>query len=704
MNFEERVDLRAVRWLLTQFNEDFVKANVPIEEQERFKYQFGTIKKTLLQYEKKAGINKTQYIKKDSNNVLRDYASMSIQGMPTFFRGLICKGMTDIDMVNCHPVIIWQLCEKHNIECKYLKEYCLNRKQLIDEGKANKTEVIASINKHTSLKKTTPFMSALDTEVKNIQQCFMKQDCFSFLLKMAQDACALKKDYKKHNIAGTFMSYVATSYEVKFLYSMINFLRDNKIEIGVLMYDGLMTYESISEQMLSDMSQRIKQEYEFDIQLKIKPLETGNLFIPSDWVESKTKNNYDIMKHKYETDYGLAYITKPNLFIYKKDDILMYMTKEHLKMELMPISCGDKSFIDLWIKDSDRQVYTDIDIYAHDRICNPNIYNLWTPFYAETCSNICEDHSRLLEHFNIMFNHDVSIINSVFDWISNMLQYPSTPSILLNFYTQVGGTGKGTIVDIIKALVGAEEKYQYVYNLENQLFGRFNGHLQGKVLIHLDELSAKDLNPYYSKLKAIITNSTFDIEGKGQKTITLQNMFHIVSTTQYEHAFKIKEGDRRIITIECSSVLKGDYKYFEKIQEDIKNPNIIHSLYNFFMSRSVKQFLRYEDFPETKLMKDTKELYVDPIEDFLDELNDKEYSSIDLYSLYRKYMERTCMEFKDSPRVFSNKLIKLCDKYNIKRWKNDMLCIDDEGNKYRDRRIMYKKEINEVPPQVEGDA
>jgi len=39
---------------------------------------------------------------------------------------------TDIDIVNCHPVLLSQLFKKHNLECPYLEEYIENREEHLE--------------------------------------------------------------------------------------------------------------------------------------------------------------------------------------------------------------------------------------------------------------------------------------------------------------------------------------------------------------------------------------------------------------------------------------------------------------------------------------------------------------------------------------------------------------------------------------------
>jgi hypothetical protein len=48
----------------------------------------------------------------------------SLQNIFNGFRGLLCDNVTyDLDMDNCHPNILINLCNKHKIDCTNLKKY-----------------------------------------------------------------------------------------------------------------------------------------------------------------------------------------------------------------------------------------------------------------------------------------------------------------------------------------------------------------------------------------------------------------------------------------------------------------------------------------------------------------------------------------------------------------------------------------------------
>ena len=42
------------------------------------------------------------------------------------------NNIKDIDMINCHPVILLNLCQKNNINCNILKNYVENRDLILE--------------------------------------------------------------------------------------------------------------------------------------------------------------------------------------------------------------------------------------------------------------------------------------------------------------------------------------------------------------------------------------------------------------------------------------------------------------------------------------------------------------------------------------------------------------------------------------------
>jgi hypothetical protein len=146
--FTERVDTRAVNYLLLQMSQTFLDTHSANDDS----FTLSHVKNILHKY--KDGKQDITYKKSkfDTKNMYRFYGS-GIQGVPTTFRGLLCNGiMTDIDMVNCYPTILMNLCKQKNIPCHYLTEYCEKRKELLALNTFNKIDILKCINKKTKAK------------------------------------------------------------------------------------------------------------------------------------------------------------------------------------------------------------------------------------------------------------------------------------------------------------------------------------------------------------------------------------------------------------------------------------------------------------------------------------------------------------------------------------------------------------------------
>lgn len=130
-----------------------------------------------------------KYSKKhtDSGRLYTD--GPSLQNIQRGFRGLLSYSTAiDIDAVNCHPVLLKHVCEKHNIPCDELSQYVKNREDKLREfceidsisSSEAKTFFIKSFNsvykilkkdKKTNIK--NQFFLRYDIEMKKIQEALV---------------------------------------------------------------------------------------------------------------------------------------------------------------------------------------------------------------------------------------------------------------------------------------------------------------------------------------------------------------------------------------------------------------------------------------------------------------------------------------------------------------------------------------------------
>ena len=95
------------------------------------------------------------------------------------------KNIKDIDMVNCHPVILLNLCQKNKICCNILKNYVENRDLILNSFGADKKSVKemfliilngGSKEKYADDNRINNYLKLLEKEIMEIQKYFYSKD------------------------------------------------------------------------------------------------------------------------------------------------------------------------------------------------------------------------------------------------------------------------------------------------------------------------------------------------------------------------------------------------------------------------------------------------------------------------------------------------------------------------------------------------
>lgn len=673
MEFVERVDYRAVQYLITNLSNEFIAKYTNMGED----CKYSLIKSVLHNFNNNNGICKATYHKgaTDVHKILLDY-SKGIQSLPRKIRGLICKNMTDFDTINCHPTLFLNICEQRNIMCPYLKQYVLERDKLIADGIISKEIVLKQINKKQRInpKHCSPFMNSLDFEIKQIQQALIALPEFDRQKEMAQ------KNPK--NIEGAFMSYVATTFQQIMMNHMIDFFKVKNIEIAVLMFDGIMIYGEHTDALLVEMSQMIKDKMGFDMKYSFKA-HNNDIVIPDDWIPTDEKQIYLDMKRKYETDNNLSFIRSNTSYSFKINQKICFFNHSDIILQFKNDFCGKNSFFNMWDTDPEKMIYNNVGIYPHDTECPDGILNLWTGYAVERLPIVENfDLSPILEHIRILMCTD-ELSNWLLDWLANMLQFPSSQSILLILQGDEG-CGKSVICDFIGHIMG-QETYLECLDIKENLFGRFNGQLAGKIFININETDRHEMMPYVEKIKGMITSPTNIIEEKGQKKYIEDNKRHFIMTLNPENPISMKEGQRRYSYIECCNKLVGNTEYFNELWKFVSFKPAQRAFYQYLMARPVKRKFTIVDIPITEAMKKVYTLNRDPIEDYCIEFIGEK---VDIYEDYRRWLVSSGLKYEISKKAFEMKFIKFAEKHNI----NKVLCdITEEG--VRIRRKYVKTEL-----------
>ena len=217
--------------------------------------------------------------------------SKGLQMMDRRYRHIICKDYyLDVDICNCHPTILQQICATFGWECPVLRYYNTNRKNLMKELTEKNPDLDDEDVKHVimcvinggydgyhTLTVKPDWLVAFYDEMKKIRQaiCSDMTDAFEF--------CKEKKESKgeKWNVDGSTIARVLQEYEDEILDVMVKFFESKGLTVSVLCFDGCMikldskAKDLVDSSLLKECCDKIYSETEFVIDLKIKPFDEG---------------------------------------------------------------------------------------------------------------------------------------------------------------------------------------------------------------------------------------------------------------------------------------------------------------------------------------------------------------------------------------------------------------------------------------------
>jgi hypothetical protein len=243
MELIEQHDLKKIHYLNSlSFKEFKALCGTSCKNEEDRKIQFNILKEFCKTNIKTRGETKRIYAYSLQTPIVtggRLYCGNSIQGLKAVFRGFLMTHTTDIDMKNCHPVLLRYICNKHNISCPNLEYYINNRDSILSDFE-NKDDAKILFLKSVNDDKRNPKVSNkvfkdFDKEMKYLQDTITSLECYADIKNSVPND-------KKYNWNGSTINRILCMYENKVLQSCISSLNKRNIDICALMFDGLMPY------------------------------------------------------------------------------------------------------------------------------------------------------------------------------------------------------------------------------------------------------------------------------------------------------------------------------------------------------------------------------------------------------------------------------------------------------------------------------
>ena len=222
------------------------------------------------------------------------------------------ENIKDIDMINCHPVILNYLCKKNNVDCSILKNYIGNRELILssfgEDRKIIKELFLSILNGgfkdiYSDNKQTNNYLKLFENEIIRIQNYFY-----------INDKRYLDIDY---NSKGKNLSRIILDIENRILQIMIHYFISRNVNILTLEYDGLKIYtDKYSNHFrINELELDIYKNIGINIKLAFKNIEDS---FPEFGIRCNTDNikNRNIIENKIKIVHHDHCLEKNNIVAY----------------------------------------------------------------------------------------------------------------------------------------------------------------------------------------------------------------------------------------------------------------------------------------------------------------------------------------------------------------------------------------------------
>ncbi len=366
-----------------------------------------------------------------------------------------------------------------------------------------------------------------------------KKDEENFDLKVIQSNWKRWKKRTGNKVGLTFLRKLKNKYEPK-----------NKKSLEQVFIDGLTnvkygkTLSRAKKVMLNEMNNRVifvKETGDYIILDKkiIRKKNEELITMPCWYLKNATKTKDHFVKEKFSFTYVDG---EPD------DDDDDKGDKKTIHLDPFKLWCE-------WI---DRKEVRTIGFDPREK-SNSDIFNLWNGFNIskEVADSYDEKEAQpLLDHIkSIWCKGDDNAYEYVLNYLSHIIQKPHIKTGVLLALKSKQGSGKGIVINMLANIIGDAHFAQN--SNANFLFGDFNGQLEGKILINLDEAFWGGDKKLEGVIKNKITETRQTINKKNKESYIVDCFANYIITTNNDWFAGTTEDDRRHFCLECDNKYAG---------------------------------------------------------------------------------------------------------------------------------------------------
>ena len=671
---EEKVNMEKLKKIASNFEDIVMKNNLLkfFKDQDNNPMDLKKAKTSFMKFYRQHTIEggKIQYKPCSYLKDGRIYGTNSLQTLPRPLRHTLCEGIyVDIDIVNCHPNLIEDLCSKLNIETPTLAMYNQEREKCLE---------------HVMEEQKIDREEAKQLMISICYGCGDSPDWCDFLVDFYNDLRKIHSkvrihfpeqykvavDQGKTNPSASGLSYKCQQVEMKLLMKMYKFCKKNNKVVGVLCHDGLMceigdtNYDVFVKSLEEEVGMKLSTK-PFTNAIDLSQYEVKEIDLECIEAEYEDQNDMIIDKKKDMPD-KMKMFRNENYLAKKREweethfkllNPIRYCTIDS-KGELMektPREYQDTyvneyirnghilyPFLYYWMSDPKIKTYEKMEFHPEPN-CPPNIYNTYTGLYCDQLDESNYDAERgekglsyWLEVLAIVCNYDVKTIEFVKKLYALGIQKPWKRWHLMVFFTGENGTGKTALQKYHKAMIG--DKHATIIENIKQITGDFNEIIVNQLYICWDD--PKDDDGQTTKgLNSFLTASRTPLNMKHQNIKRgVKNYINMMGTLNKQKVFRFDGGDRRYMIIKSCN--KKSFYYSENadwwkmvcteyLNDEQICPHTMICVRNYLRSIDVSNFNPQGEKITTTEFTNEKEKQMDSVLAFLREQIEEGYFNLD---------------------------------------------------------------------------
>lgn len=212
-----------------------------------------------------------------------------------------------------------------------------------------------------------------------------------------------------------------------------------------------------------------------------------------------------------------------------------------------------------------------------------NAYNLWRGLAVQPAPG---DVGVMLAHVHMVCGEDEKLSKYLLDWFAFKVQRPGERAEVAVALRGGRGVGKGLLVQSLMRILGSHALH---ISSPRMLVGDFNAHLRGALLVFADEAFWAGDKAAEGVLKALITEPTITINGKGKDAYAASNRVSVIFASNERWTVPAGADERRYFVLDVPAARRGDRAYFKRLTDWLNSGGVAHWC-DFLLKRDICGF------------------------------------------------------------------------------------------------------------------